>query len=201
MIYKNLFFNFQKKHFKKFKILKKIYIKINNEINLISKKSLNFFFRNHIQYSLSILNLIKFLPKSIILDAGTGGGFPGIPLSIIFPKTKFYLLDSIKKKILKIKQIKKILNLKNIILINNRIENYYKKFDFVISRFLSKVDIIYKLLKKNIKKKSIHYIKNGIIYLTGDNNILLKKKYYIINLFNYFKKNFYKKKKIIYIPI
>ncbi|WGH27060.1 MAG: 16S rRNA (guanine(527)-N(7))-methyltransferase RsmG [Candidatus Shikimatogenerans bostrichidophilus] len=189
--------------FKKIIKLKKIHYKINKKINLISKNSLKNFYTSHIEYSLSIINIIKFLPNTEIMDAGTGGGFPGIPLSIIFNKTIFYLIDSKYKKIFFLKKIIKKLKLKNIKLINNRIENINKKFDFIISRFLSKIDNIYLLLKNNIKNKSIHYIKNGIIYLTGEKlkNIKKVKYYYYNNINNYIKKKFFKNKKIIYIPI
>ncbi|WGH24937.1 MAG: class I SAM-dependent methyltransferase [Candidatus Shikimatogenerans bostrichidophilus] len=192
-----------KNHIKKFFILKKIHKYYKKKINLISYNSLKKFYINHIQYSLSILNIINFLPNSEIMDAGTGGGFPGIPLSIIFNKTKFYLVDSITKKILILKKIIKILNIKNVILINNRIQNIKKKFDFIISRYLSNINNVYKLLKNNIKKKSRHIIKNGIIYLTGikKDDIKLNNKYSIIYLKKYYTNTFYKQKKIIYIPI
>ncbi|WGH27571.1 MAG: 16S rRNA (guanine(527)-N(7))-methyltransferase RsmG [Candidatus Shikimatogenerans bostrichidophilus] len=192
-----------KKQLKKILKLKKIYFFLNKKINLISKNSFNSFINNHIKYSLSIINLIKFLPNSKILDVGTGGGFPGIPLSIFFKKTNFYLLDSKKKKIFFLKKIIKKLKLKNIKLINSRIENFYIKFDFLISRYFSNINNIYYIFKKNIKKKSIHYINNGIIYLTGENkkNIKKIKNFKILYLKKYFKNNFFLKKKIIYIPI
>ncbi|MDH3004474.1 MAG: 16S rRNA (guanine(527)-N(7))-methyltransferase RsmG [Candidatus Shikimatogenerans sp. JK-2022] len=203
MKFKNIFIKLNNNQIKKIKKLKKIHKFYNKYINLISYNSLKNFYINHIQYSLSIINLIKFLPKSEIMDAGTGGGFPGIPLSIIFKNTKFFLIDSKLKKILILKKIIKKLKIKNIILINNRLENIKKKFDFIISRYLTDINKIYYLLKKNIKKKSYHYINNGIIYLTGikKNKIKLNNKYFIIDLFKFFKNNFYKEKKIIYIPI
>ncbi|WGH24752.1 MAG: 16S rRNA (guanine(527)-N(7))-methyltransferase RsmG [Candidatus Shikimatogenerans bostrichidophilus] len=193
---------FYKNDLNKFKYLKKIHTYYNKKINLISTNSLNNFYLNHIEYSLSIINLIKFLPNSEIMDAGTGGGFPGIPLSIIFKNTKFYLVDSINKKILILKKIIKILNINNVYIINNRIENIKKKFDFVISRYLTNINNIYNMFKNNIKKKSNHYLKNGIIYLTGvkKNNIKIKK-YYIRDLYSIYKNDFYFNKKIIYIPI
>ncbi|MDH3005035.1 MAG: class I SAM-dependent methyltransferase [Candidatus Shikimatogenerans sp. JK-2022] len=203
MIINNNFIKLKNKQLNKFRKLKKIHKIFNKKINLISYNSLKNFYINHIEYSLSIINIIKFLPNSEIMDAGTGGGFPGIPLSIIFNNTKFYLIDSIKKKILMINKIINKLKIKNIITINNRIENINKKFDFIISRFLSNINNVYLLLKNNIKKKSIHYIKNGIIYLTGENknNINIKNPYYILNIKKNLKNNFYKNKKIIYIPI
>ncbi|WGH25301.1 MAG: 16S rRNA (guanine(527)-N(7))-methyltransferase RsmG [Candidatus Shikimatogenerans bostrichidophilus] len=203
MIINNKFIKLNNTQLNKFVQLKKIHKKFNKKINLISYNSIKTFYINHIEYSLSIINIIKFLPNSEILDAGTGGGFPGIPLSIIFKNTKFFLIDSIKKKIIFINKIIKKLKLKNVITINNRIENINKKFDFIISRYLSKVDYIFYLLKKNIKKKSIHYINNGIIYLTGEKkkDIKIKNSFYIFNIIKSLKNNFYKNKKIIYIPI
>ncbi|MDH3004448.1 MAG: class I SAM-dependent methyltransferase [Candidatus Shikimatogenerans sp. JK-2022] len=197
------FIKFNKSQIKKFIKLKNIHKYYNTFINLISSKSLNNFYINHIEYSLSIINLIKFLPNSEIMDAGTGGGFPGIPLSIIFKNTKFYLIDSIKKKIFILNKIIKKLNIKNVILINNRIEKVKKKFDFIIGRYLTNINYLYLLLKNNIKKKSRHSIKNGIIYLTGikKKEIYFNNKYNIIKLSKIFKNKFYKGKKIIYIPI
>lgn len=203
MIKNNNFFFLKKKQLKLIIKLKKIHSVLNKKINLISKNSLKNFYTNHIEYSLSIINIIKFLPNSEIMDAGTGGGFPGIPLSIYFKKSNFYLVDSIKKKTKCLNKIVKKLKLKNVYIINSRIENIYKKFDFVVSRFLSNTNNIYNLLKKNIKKKSIHNIKNGIIYLTGEkkSNININNNYYIFNIQKYIKKKFFIQKKIIYIPI
>ncbi|WGH25666.1 MAG: 16S rRNA (guanine(527)-N(7))-methyltransferase RsmG [Candidatus Shikimatogenerans bostrichidophilus] len=200
---KNNFIKINKNKIKKIILLKKIHSILNKKINLISKKSLKNFYINHIEYSLSIINIIKFLPNSEIMDAGTGGGFPGIPLSIIFNRTKFYLVDSIKKKTKCLKIIIKKLKLKNVYILNSRIENVYKKFDFIVSRYLCNINKIYILLKNNIKKKSIHYIHNGIIYLTGEKkkNININKYYYILNINKYINNKFYKHKKIIYIPI
>ncbi|WGH25578.1 MAG: 16S rRNA (guanine(527)-N(7))-methyltransferase RsmG [Candidatus Shikimatogenerans bostrichidophilus] len=191
----NFFLKLNKIHFYKFKKLKKIHQYYNNKINLISKKSLKNFYKNHIEHSLSIIKIIKFLPNSEIMDAGTGGGFPGIPLAIIFPNAYFYLIDSKKKKIKIIKKIIKYLKIKNIKIINKRIENYYKKFDFIVARYLTNINNINNLLKKNIKKKSTHYINNGIIYLTGYNkNFNNNYKIFIIN------KKIYNNKIICYIP-
>ncbi|WGH25119.1 MAG: 16S rRNA (guanine(527)-N(7))-methyltransferase RsmG [Candidatus Shikimatogenerans bostrichidophilus] len=203
MIINNQFIKLNNTQLNKFVKLKKIHKKFNKIINLISFNSLKKFYINHIEYSLSIINIIKFLPNSEILDAGTGGGFPGIPLSIIFKNTKFFLIDSIKKKIFFINKIIKKLKLKNVITINNRIENIKKKFDFIISRYFNRVNYIFPLLKNNIKKKSIHYIKNGIIYLTGEKKkyIKIKKYFYIFNLKKFSKNSYYNGKKIIYIPI
>ncbi|WGH24569.1 MAG: 16S rRNA (guanine(527)-N(7))-methyltransferase RsmG [Candidatus Shikimatogenerans bostrichidophilus] len=199
----NNYIKFYYKDLNKFKLLKRIHTYYNNKINLISTNSLNKFYQNHIEYSLSIINLIKFLPNSKIMDAGTGGGFPGIPLSIIFKNTKFYLVDSIKKKILILKKIIKVLKIKNVYLINDRIENIKQKYDFIISRYLTNINKFYNMVRNNINKKSNHYLKNGIIYLTGvkNNEIKINKNFYIKDLYEIYKKQFYINKKIIYIPI
>ncbi|BAO66372.1 16S rRNA (guanine(527)-N(7))-methyltransferase RsmG [Candidatus Karelsulcia muelleri] len=180
--------------------LYKLHKFFNLKINIISKNSLKFFYESHFLHSLSIYKIFYFFNKSIILDVGTGGGFPGIPLAIMFNKTKFILIDSIKKKIKLINFIINKLHLKNVYIQCTRIENFNKKCNFIIGRAVTKFTNFIKLVKKNILKNNKNKIDNGIIYLKGGN---FKKNIFYIkyNISNLFKEKFFFNKYIIFIPI
>jgi len=177
---------------------------INSKINLVSRKDIDFLFERHIIHSLGIAKFIKFKAKTKILDVGTGGGFPGIPLSIVFPDVKFYLIDGIGKKIDSVKSIVNTLGLKNITALKIRAENYTQKVDFVVSRAVSRMEKFVPLVSKNIKLNGFNNIDNGIIYLKGGDlsyelsGFSASKE---IKLSNYFKAKFFKTKKIVYIPL
>ena len=176
---------------------------LNTKINLVSRKDIDFLFERHIIHSLGIAKFLKFKNKTEILDVGTGGGFPGIPLSIVFPNVKFYLIDSIGKKIDAVIKITKALGLKNIIALKVRAEDYDQKVDFVVSRAVMRMERFVPIVSKNIKLKSFNNIKNGIISLKGGDlskelsNFSEAKQ---VNLSNYFETQFFKTKKIVYIP-
>ncbi|XCC45337.1 MAG: RsmG family class I SAM-dependent methyltransferase [Candidatus Shikimatogenerans sp. Ttur] len=193
----NKYFNLNKKKIKKIKKFYKFHKKNINKINLISKNSFKNFYINHIIYSLSIIKIIIFKNKTKILDYGTGGGFPGIPLSIIFPKVKFILIDSIKKKINKLKIFIKKNKIKNVKLINFRAEKIKIKVDFILIRFIKNINYILKNMKKNINKISKNKMKNGFFFYKG--NKIKNKKYILYHLYKYIKLNFFKNKYIIYI--
>lgn len=180
-----------------------LFKKLNTKINLVSRKDIDFLFERHIIHSLGIAKFQKFKNKTEILDVGTGGGFPGIPLSIVFPNVKFYLIDSIGKKIDAVIKITKVLGLKNIIALKVRAEDYDQKVDFVVSRAVMRTERFVPLISKNIKLKSFNDIKNGIISLKGGDlseelsNFSESRQ---VNLSNYFDTQFFKTKKIVYIP-
>lgn len=203
-IYKYIKFNINIKKKKKIKKFYKIYKKfIINKINLISFNSYKKFYINHILDSLSLINIIKFKYNTKILDYGTGGGFPGIPLAIIFPNVKFTLVDSIKKKINILKFIIKKINIKNIKLINIKCEKLKLKFDFIISRYIKNIYIIYKNMNKYINKISKNKLSNGFFFYKSKKKykkyLINIKNYKIFNINKYIKLSFFKKKKIIYI--
>ena len=135
---KKYFPNLSQVQLKKFKRLFPIYNDWNSKVNLISRRDIENLFINHILHSLSIVNIIKFKDTSSILDVGTGGGFPGIPLAIFFPNVKFTLLDSIGKKIKVVESVSKDLSLSNVTAINERVENHFEKYDFILSRVVVK---------------------------------------------------------------
>ena len=188
----------------KFKNLPILYEDWNSKINVISRKDINFFYERHLLHSLGIAKVLKFLPNSKVLDVGTGGGFPGIPLAILFPQTHFFLIDSIGKKIKVVKEVTEALDLKNISVSKIRAENFNEKVDFVISRAVTKMDIFVPWVKKNIRSTHKHSIKNGILYLKGGNltqELFKFPKAQEFDLAQHFDDAFFKMKKVVYVPL
>ena len=184
----------------KFLLFDKIIKKWNNKVNLISRKDIDFLFERHISYSLAITFFFKFKPKTKILDVGTGGGFPGIPLAIFFPEVDFTLIDRTEKKIKIIDFIKEDLKMKNIKTIVGDVKNLKSKFHFVLGRAVSKMEKFVPLVKKNIL---IQKDESGIIYLKGGDLTYEEERFPNIEIYSLkdsFKSNFFETKKIIYIP-
>jgi len=186
-----------------FERLQQLYSKWNSQINVISKKDINNLYEHHILHSLSIAKVIKFKKNTKILDVGTGGGFPGIPLSIFFPDSYFYLNDSIGKKIKVVKAITNELDLRNVYIEHKRAEDINKKFDFITGRAVTNLPDFYKLVKNKIYKNGFNDLDNGIFYLKGGDVFYelknIKTKYKIYSLNKYFFEDFYETKKLIYL--
>ena len=186
-----------------FSKLKKIYGEWNNKINIISRKDIDNIYERHVLHSLVIAKFIKFNNGTTVLDLGTGGGFPGIPLSIIFPDVNFILVDSIRKKIVVVDAIVNELRLKNVKSEWSRAENLDYKYDFLVTRAVAKMPLLIDWSKGKFNKNSNNYIPNGIIALKGGNvdyelkNILQKK---IVDIKDIFDSHYFLDKKIIYIP-
>jgi len=181
--------------------LEDLYREWNQKINVISRKDIDKIYLNHILHSLSLAKVISFKDNTTLIDVGTGGGFPGIPLAILFPNCKFHLVDSINKKILVVNEVIKSLNLKNVITSSDRVEKLTGKYDFVISRAVTKMAPFKKLIKGKIKKDSFNDLPNGILYLKGgDLSEELKgipnKQY---NIQDFFEEDFFETKKIVYV--
>ncbi|MFP4024151.1 MAG: 16S rRNA (guanine(527)-N(7))-methyltransferase RsmG [Thiohalospira sp.] len=185
--------------------LKSLYKEWNKKINVISRKDIDHLYERHVLHSLSIAKIINFLPETEILDVGTGGGFPGIPLAILFPDSYFHLVDSIAKKIKVVNEIASSLELKNVTSEQIRAEKLTYKYDFVISRAVTSLSVFYHWVKNIIKKNSKNELINGIIYLKGgDLNEEIKPFNPTIKVFNideYFNEPFFETKKIVYLPI
>ena len=177
----------------------------NEKINVISRKDIDNLYVNHVLHSLGIAQVVSFKPGSIILDVGTGGGFPGIPLAIFFPDTQFHLVDSIGKKITVVKNVADALGLKNVTAEQIRAEQLKTEYDFIVSRAVTRLKEFYSWVHKRVKKKSVHDLFNGILYLKGgdlDEELAeLKKPYQIFELSDYFKEEFFETKKIVYVPL
>tara|TARA_B100001175_G_scaffold315649_1_gene327691 strand:+ start:4207 stop:4836 length:630 start_codon:yes stop_codon:yes gene_type:complete len=186
-----------------FSKLKKIYGEWNNKINIISRKDIENIYERHVLHSLAIAKFIKFNKGTTVLDLGTGGGFPGIPLSIIFPEVNFILVDSIRKKIVVVDEITNELSLKNVKSEWSRAENIDYTYDFLVTRAVAKMPILIEWSKTKFNKNSNNHIPNGIIALKGGDvddelkNIQQKK---IVDIKNIFDTHYFLDKKIIYVP-
>ena len=193
-----------KEQLKQFTKLEVLYKDWNSKINVISRKDIDELYLRHVLHSLSIAKLISFKDDTCILDVGTGGGFPGIPLAILFPNCRFHLVDSIQKKITVVNNVVKELDLKNVKTSCSRVEAISEKYDFVVSRAVTNMNDFVKWVKYKVNKKSNNIFKNGILYLKGGD---LKKELEnfksikIYNLSDLFNEDFFKEKKIVYLPI
>ena len=188
----------------KFQDFYSVYELWNSKINLISRKDFENLYIHHILHSLSILKFIKFKNGTKVLDVGTGGGFPGVPLAILFPEVEFTLIDGIGKKILAVNSIIKDLKINNAKGINIRAEDLSEKSDFIVARAVGSLDKFYPLIQKNISSNSFNDINNGLIYLKGgdlSHELRQIKHYREVLISDYFSEAFFKDKKIIYIPI
>ena len=203
-ILKSSFPNLTNHQLSQLESLETLYKFWNNKINVISRKDIDHLKIRHILHSLSISKIIVFKTGSNILDVGTGGGFPGIPLAIMFPDVNFYLSDSIGKKIKVVNSIVLELNLKNVRAEKIRSEKVNGKFDFIVSRAVTNMTDFVKIINGKISKKNNHNLSNGIIYLKGgDLNLELKnfKSSKIFDLSNHFGYSFFETKKVVYLPI
>jgi 16S rRNA (guanine527-N7)-methyltransferase len=187
----------------KFKQLESLYIYWNQRINVVSRKNINELYINHVLHSLAIAKIINFKNKTKILDVGTGGGFPGIPLAILFPECNFTLVDSIAKKIHVVDSIVDSLKLDNISTSVSRVESLNSKHDFIVSRAVTNMSKFLNLTKGRIKKGGHNSLSNGIVYLKGgDLSEELKDiKNQIYNISDYFEEDFFETKKIVYVGI
>ena len=191
----------QKEQFAKLDFL---YHDWNAKINVISRKDIDELYTKHILHSLGIAKIVKFEPGTFVLDVGTGGGFPGIPLAILFPETRFYLIDVIAKKIKVVQAVAEALELKNVKAEQLRAELVKGDFDFIVSRAVTNMPDFVSWIKDKIKKKSKHELKNGILYLKGgDLTEELKDfpKATEYNLSDFFEDEFFETKKVVHLPL
>lgn len=185
--------------------LYELYSDLNSKINVISRKDIDSLYEKHVLHSLSIAKFVRFREKTQVLDVGTGGGFPGIPLAILFPETNFTLVDSVGKKIKVVEEVASMLGLKNVLPVNDRVENIRGEFDFIVSRAVTDFSTFYKWVNNKIKKENKHEIPNGILYLKGGDLeqelSAFKNKIKLINIADYFDEDFFQTKKIVYLPL
>lgn len=183
--------------------LKELYIDWNSQINVISRKDTENFYERHVMHSLAIAKVATFVDGTKIMDIGTGGGFPGIPLAILFPECKFLLVDSIGKKIKVVKEVAKALNLKNVRATHERAENINEQFDFIVSRAVTAMPAFLTWTKGKFLKENKNEFKNGILYLKGGDLTKemapVKKAIQYFDIKDFYEGEFYDTKKVVYV--
>lgn len=187
-----------------FEKLGALYEDWNAKINVISRKDIDSLYTKHVLHSLGIAKVMAFKPGAEVLDVGTGGGFPGIPLAILFPETNFYLIDVIAKKIKVVQEVADALGLENVKAEQKRAELVKSDFDFVVSRAVTNMPDFVTWVKDKIKKKQQHELKNGILYLKGGDlteELQDFPKATEYNLSNYFSDEFFETKKVVHLPL
>jgi 16S rRNA (guanine527-N7)-methyltransferase len=185
-----------------FSKLQDLYEDWNLKINVVSRKDIDELYLRHVLHSLGIAKVIQFKPGSKVLDVGTGGGFPGIPLAILFPETQFHLVDSIGKKIKVVNEVVTGLGLLNVKTTNGRVEEDKDTYDFIVSRAVAEMETFVRWTKGKISKKQNHSLKNGILYLKGGDltdELKLYTSATIYNLSDYFEEEFYETKKVVHL--
>ncbi len=182
-----------------------LYREWNARINVVSRKDIDNLYLNHVLHSLGIAAFVRFNPGADILDVGTGGGFPGIPLAILFPETRFHLVDSIGKKITVVKNVAGSVGLTNVRAEQIRAEQVKGTYDFIVSRAVTRMKEFYGWVHRKVKKESQHPLHNGILYLKGgdlqEELAELKKPYQLFDLNTVFREEFFETKKVVYIPL
>jgi len=187
-----------------FSQLQELYKDWNLKINVVSRKDIDELYLRHVLHSLGIAKVVQFKPNTKVLDVGTGGGFPGIPLAILFPETQFHLVDSIGKKIKVVNDVTEGLGLQNIKTTHGRVEEIKGTYDFIVSRAVAQMETFVFWTKGKINKKQQHPIKNGILYLKGGDLSDELKKYTsatTYNLLDYFTEDFFETKQLVHLPM
>ena len=193
-----------KGQYQQFEKLEELYKTWNAQINVVSRKDIDALYEKHVLHSLGIAKVQGFKSGAKILDVGTGGGFPGIPLAILFPKVNFYLIDSIGKKIKVVQAIADALNLKNVEARHQRSQAFKQPVDFVVSRAVTRMEDFVPWVRKNIKNKGSHRLGNGILYLKGGDlteELASFTKAQQFDLSNHFDEVFFETKKVVHLPL
>ncbi|WP_191858851.1 16S rRNA (guanine(527)-N(7))-methyltransferase RsmG [Hanstruepera ponticola] len=188
----------------KFKQLESLYQDWNLKINVVSRKDIDELYLRHVLHSLAIAKIIEFKPETKIMDVGTGGGFPGIPLAILFPQCSFHLVDSIAKKLKVVNEVVEGLGLENVKTSHSRVEDVNDTYDFIISRAVAAMPTFVHWIKGKVAKKQNHDLKNGILYLKGGDlseELQDYKTAEIYNISDYFDEDFFETKKVVHLPI
>ena len=190
---------------RQFEALEGLYQTWNAQINVISRKDTEHFYERHVLHSLAIAKIVQFFPGSSVLDIGTGGGFPGIPLAILFPEVQFHLVDSIGKKIKVVQEVADSLGLQNVQASHARAETIKDRYDFIVSRAVTQMPVFLTWVKGKSAKKNLHNLKNGVLYLKGGDlseelaGLRYPVKEYPISEF--YKEEFFETKKVVYVQL
>lgn len=204
-IIKKYFPDLTHKQLEQFSALGDLYANWNEKINVISRKDIDQLYERHVLHSLGIAKVIRFEPGTSIMDVGTGGGFPGIPLAIMFPETRFFLVDSMAKKISVVNGVKDSLKLANVTAQQQRAEKINGQFNFVVSRAVTAFPKFVSLVRKKLDKSQKNKLANGILYLKGgdfdDELKPFKNQFRVYQLSDYFEEDFFETKKLIHLKI
>ena len=188
-----------------FAALYDLYTDWNSKINIISRKDITNLYEHHVLHSLGIAKVIQFKPGTSVMDLGTGGGFPGIPLAILFPDTKFHLVDSIGKKVRVATEIANAIGLKNVTTRHCRAEEEKQLFDFVVSRAVMPLTDLLKIIRKNISSEQHNALPNGLICLKGgelEREVMpVKHQTIVTDLKDFFSEEFFETKKVVYVTV
>jgi 16S rRNA (guanine527-N7)-methyltransferase len=195
--------NLTENQIQQFEKLKEVYHFWNEQINVISRKDMDNFYERHVLHSLAIAKVITFVDGTKILDIGTGGGFPGIPLAILFPTCEFLLVDSIGKKVKVVNEVAKEIGLTNVKGVHERAENIKEQFDFIVSRAVTAMPAFLNWTKNKFLKENKNQFPNGILYLKGGDLVEefapVKKKYQFIEIKKFYQEEFFETKKVVYL--
>ncbi len=197
--------NLTEKQILQFSALQGLYEHWNAQINVVSRKDIESLYEKHVLHSLGIAKVMEFKPKTKIMDVGCGGGFPGIPLAILFPECSFYLVDSIGKKIKVVNEISSAIGLNNLKAEHKRAEEVKDKFEFIISRAVTEFPAFYKWVQNKVSKEQFNNLPNGILYLKGGDLTEelkdFKNRVVLYDLKDHFKEEFFETKKVVYLPM
>ena len=196
--------NLDNNQIQRFERLESLYHDWNIKINVVSRKDIDELYLRHVLHSLSIAKVLKFSPGTKIMDVGTGGGFPGIPLAVLFPACEFHLVDSIAKKIKVVDEVVAGLELTNVKTTHNRVEDIDETYDFIVSRAVAAMPTFVHWIKGKISKKQRNELKNGILYLKGGDlteELSVYQTATIYYLSDFFKEDFFETKKLVHLPV
>ncbi|TYP99539.1 16S rRNA m(7)G-527 methyltransferase [Tenacibaculum adriaticum] len=196
--------NLTETQIEQFSKLQELYKNWNLKINVVSRKDIDELYLRHVLHSLGIAKVMPFKPGAKVMDVGTGGGFPGIPLAILFPETQFHLVDSIGKKIKVVDEVVEGLGLENVKTTHGRVEEVKDTYDFIVSRAVAQMETFHRWVRNKVHKKHIHELKNGILYLKGGDlteELADFSKATIYNLPDFFEEDFFETKKVVHLPL
>ena len=187
-----------------FSKLQELYKDWNLKINVVSRKDIDELYLRHVLHSLGIAKVMEFKPNSKVMDVGTGGGFPGVPLAILFPETQFHLVDSIGKKIKVVNEVVAGLELENVKTTHGRVEEVKDTYDFIVSRAVAQMETFQRWVRNKVQKEQNHDLKNGILYLKGGDlteELALFTSAKIYNLSDIYEEDFFETKKVVHLPV
>ena len=187
-----------------FEQLQELYKDWNLKINVVSRKDIDELYLRHVLHSLGIAKVMRFNPNTSVMDVGTGGGFPGIPLAILHPETNFHLVDSIGKKIKVVNEVASGLGLTNVKTTHGSVEEGKETYDFIVSRAVAQMETFHRWVKNKVQKQQNHELKNGILYLKGGDlteELAKFPKATIYNLSDIYEEDFFETKKVVHLPV